>query len=82
MAEHTDRDPVRQYRITVTDTPERGSLEVILSWRTFPAAANHWDGRAYATVPRQGIPLVASQDDLRAVLGDLAAVPWRTGLRQ
>lgn len=73
-----DSRPVRQFRVVVTESPFKPSLSVLLSWRTFPCIATHWDGVAAAEVPWDGSP-ITSQEALREALSSLAAEDWTMG---
>jgi hypothetical protein len=72
---------VKQYRVTLTDHPERSHLELMLSWRTFPCRGDEWHGRLYATADRPIVGPVGSDADLATVLRRLTDAPWRGGLR-
>lgn len=74
------RLPLRQFRVTIVETPENRRLGVTLSWRTFPCAATVWDGHATAWVAPPGDMPLDSQDALRAVLEVLAGEPWKVGV--
>ncbi len=74
-----ERDPVRQFRVTVTEDLHHDQVSVLLSWRTFPCAATHWDGHWATVVPSPPLP-ITSQEALREVLATIAARPWVNGV--
>ena len=74
--------PLRQWRVTITEDGAYRQRSVLLSWRTFPCTAAHWDGHATFTFPSTPDLPITSQEALRDLLGDLAAAPWVDGLRQ
>jgi hypothetical protein len=70
--------PLRQFRVSIVETPESARLGVVLQWRTFPCVASHWDGTVTCWVPGTERP-IESQEALRRVLAALAAQPWKVG---
>lgn len=68
--------PIRQFRVTITESLDEGGGYALLSWRVFPCVADHWDGvmQVNVEVP-DGLP-ITSQEALRRVLGALAEKPW------
>lgn len=75
-SQHT---PLRQWRVTITEDLAHGQRTACLSWRTFPCAADKWDGRQWYTFPSVGALPITSQEALRDLLSDLAASPWHEG---
>lgn len=71
--------PLRQFRVTVTEDLADGCRHARLSWRTFPCAADHWDGSMWCQVPAPGPLAITSQEALREVLGAIAGEPWTEG---
>lgn len=77
-----DRRPLRQFSVSLAESVHRQSLSVVLRWRTFPCAAQHWDGVRYAEVPWTEGP-IQSQEALRDALMAAALTEWvvRPGTR-
>lgn len=75
------RQPVRQWRITVTEGPDPAVYRAHLRWRTFPRRADQWDGAYHAAVFTLG-PRIASPDDLEAVIALFVQADWDRDLRQ
>lgn len=73
--------PLRQWRILIHEDGAYNCLFATLSWRTFPCRWDHWDGHATFTFPRADDIPILTQEALRAVLGQLAAEPWKEGIR-
>lgn len=69
--------PVRQWRVSITEDVHHGSRIAHLSWRTYPCAADHWDGSRFYTFPSSQLLPITSQEALRDLLEELAAEPWQ-----
>lgn len=77
-----DRPALRQFSVSLSESARAGSLGLVLRWRTFPCAAQHWDGVMYAEVPWEG-GAIRSQEALRDALVAAALTEWnvRPGTR-
>lgn len=72
---------VRQWRLSLTEDAARATYTATLAWRTFPCAADHWDGRYTAQILSVGPP-IQSPADLEAVLALFVEVDWSLSTRQ
>jgi hypothetical protein len=71
--------PVRQFRVSVTEDLDHRACDVHLSWRSFPCAANKWDGHAWFSVPSSEVLPITNQEALRDLLAVVSCVPWTEG---
>lgn len=76
MPEHkTERNPPRQWQLTLTETSDAAVYRCTMRWRTFPCRANEWHGNATASVFCVGAP-IRSGEDLEGVLSLFIGADW------
>jgi len=69
--------PLRQWRVTITEDLHHSASTALLSWRTFPCRADHWDEHRWFTFGGPAVLPITSQEALREALGAMAQEPWR-----
>lgn len=76
----TNRTPVRQWRITLTEGQLPGLYLVGLGWRTFPCRASDWDGQRYSQFVT-GAERISDPEDLRSILAAAVDGDWYEDVR-
>lgn len=76
MTDIEPRRQLRQWRVTLTEDRDGNVTHAHLAWRTFPCAAQKWDGSRWYTFASHEADQVTCLDALKVLLRTLGERDW------